>query len=224
MKYSRANGNDLHNVLFLLCQDIRRRETSFIGRDEVHEVLTKAQAGDRDAIERAVVSVCLWALKRAMRKARGDYHDTADLFQDTCVAMMDAIRTWDGQYEGTWFNHVNRRVRCCLLRAPRPTQRLFENELYQLSRVLDPFTRKPCDYTEGQQVNAVEQPLDRDDVLEAITHLPHWHQQVLSMSMAGYTLDDIAGALGCTKQNVCKQRQKAIHEIQKILGEQDANN
>jgi RNA polymerase sigma-70 factor (ECF subfamily) len=130
------------------------------------------------------------ALLRYARLLTGDEHDAADLVQDTLVRGLEAADRFDGRSSlTTWLRRVMHNLWVDTARGAR------EDPSDQVAELVEAQWRAD-DYTVDAAV-VVERAATRDDLREALTHLPTIYRTAVVLHDAeGLTVAEIAEITG----------------------------
>lgn len=139
------------------------------------------------------------ALMRYARLLTGDEHDAADLVQDTLLRGLQAADQFDERSSlATWLRRLMHNLWVDSARARR------EDPSDQIAELVEAQWRAD-DYTVDAAV-VVERAATRDDLREALTHLPTIYRTAVVLHDAeGLTVAEIAGITG-TGIPAAKQR------------------
>lgn len=175
------------------------------GADPDAQLLDRARAGDRDALERLLERHQAQVYRFGLRMCR-DREDAREVVQDTLLAMARGVRDFRGASSlSTWLFTIARSF--CIKRrrrsrfAPASEVSIDADAAPEAVRIADP-ARSPEDLAAGREIEkALEQ---------AIASLPRTLREVLLLRDAeGLTAPEVAEVLGVSPQAVKSRLHRA---------------
>jgi RNA polymerase sigma-70 factor (ECF subfamily) len=179
--------------------------------DPAHELIRRAQAGDRAAAGQ-LIDDFHGRIYGYHRRLIGDAIDAEDLTQQTFAKAWQSIRAFAGRSTvSSWLHGIAYHVFVDWLRRRKPTEARDEE---WWAACPDPFEAFD-DLASRDTAAAVWRSVDRlpDDLRQTI-HL-HYYQEL--------TLQETADALGIAVSTVKHRLQSGIGQLQKLLAEPGLN-
>ena len=124
-----------------------------------------------------------------------DKHGTADdLFQEGCIGLVDAARTFDPARGVPFKAYARKRIRWAISKAERVASRNDEREAYSETGVVEP--------------EHVANQLDRVILAETLDALTEQEREIVLLHAAGFTFEAIGAKLGLTTETTRRKAKK----------------
>lgn len=197
-------------------QEIKpKRVYKDISDPEVDALIHQIQAGN-DTIFPELLEKCDYLLKKAIYRRFVKGYEREDMYQEACVILVECIEKFDEE-RGMSFNqymalsldnHFNR-----LIKWNNALKRKSFKESLSLERVLEENGYQLMG--PSKSIQPEDKPIVNETMEEYIEYLSSFEKEVCLYCFLGYTYDEIAEDLKCSREKVMNAKHRCTEKYRK---------